>query len=421
MAKQVKISKYGKKKKITENPYKMTDNTVVQKDINDEYRIWRKNVPYNYDLLITHALSWPSLTCQWYPTANRVNDSTVQDILLCTHTSGKDQEYILIASVIIPDSIIEGAETLGDGALSNADGKIKFRMEIPVNDEINRARFSPFANHILATRSDGADTAVYDTTCHCNKSKRTAVPDLILKGHLSGGYGVSWNTVKNGEIVTSGEDGLICFYNINSTSKNKTMHPAQIFKEHESVVGDVCFSFYNPNVFVSVGDDRKIVYHDTRGMKAVSVRKDAHASDIFCVHYSPVEDGLLATGGKDSCINIWDERKMDSPVFSLKTEDNEILQVQWSPHIGSCIASAGTDRRVRIWDLNNANVDISKNEAALNDGPAELKFLHSGHTDTVCDFSWNPLEPMEICSVAEDNILQIWQQTSSDVPYDISE
>lgn len=27
----------------------------------------KKNAPYLYDVIITHALDWPSLTCQWFP------------------------------------------------------------------------------------------------------------------------------------------------------------------------------------------------------------------------------------------------------------------------------------------------------------------------------------------------------------------
>lgn len=27
----------------------------------------KKNAPYLYDLVVTHALDWPSLTCQWFP------------------------------------------------------------------------------------------------------------------------------------------------------------------------------------------------------------------------------------------------------------------------------------------------------------------------------------------------------------------
>jgi histone-binding protein RBBP4 len=32
-----------------------------------EYKIWKKNSPFLYDLVVTHALDWPSLTCQWLP------------------------------------------------------------------------------------------------------------------------------------------------------------------------------------------------------------------------------------------------------------------------------------------------------------------------------------------------------------------
>ncbi|RXM91067.1 Histone-binding protein RBBP4 [Acipenser ruthenus] len=43
------------------------------------------------------------------------------------------------------------------------------------------------------------------------------------------------------------------------------------------------------------------------------------------------------------------------------------------------------------------------------DGPPELLFIHGGHTAKISDFSWNPNEPWVICSVSEDNIMQVWQ------------
>lgn len=27
----------------------------------------KKNSPFLYDIVIAHALDWPSLTCQWFP------------------------------------------------------------------------------------------------------------------------------------------------------------------------------------------------------------------------------------------------------------------------------------------------------------------------------------------------------------------
>ena len=39
--------------------------------MNEEYKIWKKNTPFLYDLVITHALEWPSLTVQWLPVRAR--------------------------------------------------------------------------------------------------------------------------------------------------------------------------------------------------------------------------------------------------------------------------------------------------------------------------------------------------------------
>lgn len=30
--------------------------------------MWKKNAPLLYDVVLTHALDWPSLTVQWLPT-----------------------------------------------------------------------------------------------------------------------------------------------------------------------------------------------------------------------------------------------------------------------------------------------------------------------------------------------------------------
>lgn len=39
---------------------------IEEKIVNEEYKIWKKNSPFLYDLVITHALEWPTLTCQWF-------------------------------------------------------------------------------------------------------------------------------------------------------------------------------------------------------------------------------------------------------------------------------------------------------------------------------------------------------------------
>ena len=45
--------------------------TVEERQINEEYKIWKKNTPFLYDMVMTHALEWPSLTVQWLPDVKR--------------------------------------------------------------------------------------------------------------------------------------------------------------------------------------------------------------------------------------------------------------------------------------------------------------------------------------------------------------
>lgn len=66
----------------------MHDESVEEKLINEEYKIWKKNTPFLYDLVMTHALEWPSLTVEWMPDLTRPSgkDYDVHRLLLGTHT-----------------------------------------------------------------------------------------------------------------------------------------------------------------------------------------------------------------------------------------------------------------------------------------------------------------------------------------------
>ena len=57
------------------------DEAVEERVINEEYKIWKKNTPFLYDLVMTHALEWPSLTAQWLPDVTRPEGENA-DILL---------------------------------------------------------------------------------------------------------------------------------------------------------------------------------------------------------------------------------------------------------------------------------------------------------------------------------------------------
>lgn len=79
--------------------------------IQEEYKVWKKNAPFLYDTVITHALDWPSLTTQWLPLREEVpgGDYATHKLLLGTHTSGGADNHLMIANVKLPteDAVID--------------------------------------------------------------------------------------------------------------------------------------------------------------------------------------------------------------------------------------------------------------------------------------------------------------------------
>ena len=43
------------------------DERMEEKIVNEEYKTWKKNAPFLYDMLLSKALEWPTLTTQWLP------------------------------------------------------------------------------------------------------------------------------------------------------------------------------------------------------------------------------------------------------------------------------------------------------------------------------------------------------------------
>lgn len=101
---------------------------------NEEYKIWKKNTPFLYDLVITHALEWPSLTVEWLPDRDEPpgKDYSVQKMILGTHTSENEPNYLMLAQVQLPledaenDARHYDDERSDFGGFGCANGKVYF-------------------------------------------------------------------------------------------------------------------------------------------------------------------------------------------------------------------------------------------------------------------------------------------------------
>ncbi|CAM6120462.1 unnamed protein product [Calypogeia fissa] len=396
--------------------------------VNEEYKIWKKNTPFLYDLVITHAMEWPSLTVQWLPDRQEPasKDYSVQKLILGTHTSDNEPNYLMLAEVQLPLADSENDARHYDdergeiGGFGCSSGKVKQRVQViqQINHEgeVNRARYMPQNPFIIATKTVSAEVYVFDYSKHPSKPPQEGHcnPDLRLRGHRTEGYGLSWSNFKEGHLLSGSDDAQICLWDIGGTTKSmRTLDAKQIFQGHIGVVEDVSWHSKHEYLFGSVGDDRQLLIWDTRTstMEKPLHAIDAHQAEVNCLAFNPFNEWVLATGSADRTVALYDLRKLSKCLHTFVNHAEEVFQIGWSPMNETILASCGADKRLMVWDLSRIGEEQLPEDA--EDGPPELLFIHGGHTSKISDFSWNLNEDWLIASVAEDNILQLWQMAEN--------
>uniref|UniRef100_A0A2K5EZR6 Histone-binding protein RBBP4-like N-terminal domain-containing protein n=1 Tax=Aotus nancymaae TaxID=37293 RepID=A0A2K5EZR6_AOTNA len=339
------------------------NDAVEEQVINEKCKIWKKNIPFLYDLVMTHALEWPSLTVQ---------------------PEGKD-----FTSMQLPNDDVQFDVSHYDSEEGEFGGFGSVKFKINHEGEVNRACYMPQNPCIIATKTPTSDVLVFDYTKHPSKPAPSGEcnPNLHLLRHQKEGYGLSWNPNLSGHLLSASDDHTICL----AIPKEGTVVDAKtIFTGHTAVVEDVPWNLLHESLFGSVADDRKLMTWDTRSNNTSkpSHSVDAHTAEVNCFSFNPYNEFILPTGSAGKTAALWDLRYLKLKLHSFESHKDELFQVHWSPHNETILASSGTDQK---------------------QSPEDLLFIHGGHTAKIFDFSWNPSEPWVIHSVSEDNIVQVWQ------------
>lgn len=151
----------------------------------------------------------------------------------------------------------------------------------------------------------------------------------------------------------------------------------------------------------AVEDDQLLKQYEqelaTAGVKPVFTFT-GHQQEGFAMDWSPVAQGVLATGDCKRDIHIWspleggtwkvDQRPLVGHVQSVE-------DLQWSPNEKSVLASCSVDKTIRIWDCRAA--------------PQKACMLtcENAHESDINVISWNRTEPF-IASGGDDGFLHIW-------------
>lgn len=201
-------------------------------------------------------------------------DYSIQRLLLGTHTSDGEPNYLQIATVQLPKvssemdprSLDEERGEYG-GYGANSQCRINIVQRIPHDGEVNRARYMPDNPCVIATKTVSGEVHIFDYTKHPSQPVpgATPSPDLRLRGQTREGYGLVWNTRNKGILASSSEDMTVCIWDIKTGGKeNRVIDPLRVFRKHTAVVGDVSWNWNNENILATVGDDRKLFLYQAR-------------------------------------------------------------------------------------------------------------------------------------------------------------
>ncbi|KAH8652316.1 WD40-repeat-containing domain protein [Xylariales sp. PMI_506] len=410
-------------------PYDVEEDEA-QRLINEEYKTWKKNAPFLYDMILSTALTWPTLTVQWFPDVKEPEGKNcrIHRVLIGTHTSEGKQNYLQIAEVEIPKSVKanprdydeERGEIGGYGKGDKSSMKWNIVQKIDHPEEVNKARYCPQNPDLIATLATDGRILIFDRTKHSVTPNGKVNPQIELIGHKKEGFGLSWNPHMEGALASGSEDMTVCLWDLKSLESGKTtLNPARRFTHHTNIVNDVQYHPISKSFIGTVSDDLTLQILDTRQAtndQSALVAKHGHSDAINALSFNPSTEVLVATASADKTIGIWDLRNVKEKVHTLEGHQDAVTSISWHPHESGILGSASYDRRIIFWDLSKVGEEQQPEDQ--EDGPPELLFMHGGHTNHLADFSWNLNEPWLVASAAEDNMLQVWKVAESIVGKD---
>jgi len=240
---------------------------------------------------------------------------------------------------------------------------------------------------------------------------------------------VSW-TANNQHLAVGLYSGKVDIWD---PEASKIIHS---FQEHSDRIGVIAPMHQgNPHVFSSGSQDKQIVTYDLRQKVEVS-RCLGHSQEICGLKWSP-DDRLLASGGNDNKLFLWNLKKIGSECEKkFNAHTSAIKAIDWSPHkFGFLLSGGGTqDRTIKLWSTQTmqlmesidtasqvCNIAFSRNsnEFVSTHGYSdnlilvwdadkmEVKASLKGHKDRVIYLSVGP-DGEKVVTGAGDETIRFW-------------
>ncbi|GME96944.1 unnamed protein product [[Candida] boidinii] len=183
---------------------------------------------------------------------------------------------------------------------------------------------------------------------------------ILVDGHEEKIGGVDWNPTESTHIATSGNEGNIAIFDINTPEESQAesddpieINPSLILKGHTNRVTRLD---HHPcgKYLASASFDTTWRYWDlTKGKELFF--QEGHSKEVFTVCHHP-DGSLISSGGLDAITRIWDLR-IGRSIAVFQDHIKGIYSMDWRSNGYNLITGSG-DNSIKIWDLRKSENSI---------------------------------------------------------------
>ncbi|KAK6262063.1 hypothetical protein QUC31_007879 [Theobroma cacao] len=137
---------------------------------------------------------------------------------------------------------------------------------------------------------------------------------------------------------------------------NLQLWDAESFKLIRSLQGHsgrIASTAWNGHILTSGSRDKSIINHDVRAVNNLASCIRKHTDEVCGLKWS-TEGNMLATGGNENLLYIWEASKMSSSKYLHRLSDHcaAVKALAWCPYQHNVLASGGglSDGCIKIWN-----------------------------------------------------------------------